>query len=291
MTDETRSLWEVYESETEPWKRGRTILMWIGLFYFITQLLSFGVAILVGRIEQALLFAANACIFWFVFYLIWIGVHWLRWICGAWNMILGFCLVIWGWRDANPIDAIFGSIFFVIGVCFCLSPSVYAFALRQRESVRWKEAVLIGVVCFFVLISLGTALLGLAFVRQQRTAEASRFGNEAAYRIYNEHDVEWALAHVSARSLQNHGEERMRYFVAAAKRLGKFERISAARAIVRMGLQLPNRFVADAEVFSEARTESGPVQLHAVLLDGGQGWEIDRMWWTFGAEPKNSSAN
>ena len=83
----------------------------------------------------------------------------------------------------------------------------------------------------------------------------------------------------------------MRYFVAAVERLGRFERISATRAIVRMGLQLPNRFVADAEVISEAKTDSGPVQLHTVLLDGGHGWEIDRMWWTYGEEPENSSAN
>jgi hypothetical protein len=217
--------------------------------------------------------------------LIWVGVHWLRWVCGAWNMILGFCLLIWGWRDANAVDAIFGAIFFFIGVCFGLSPSVYSFALRQRESVRWKEAVLIGLACLFVLVSLGIALLGLGFVHQQRTAEASRFGSEAAYRIYNQHDVEWALAHVSARSLQNNGETRMRYFVTATERLGKFDRISATHAMVRMGLQLPNRFVADAEVISQADTDSGPVQLHALLLDGGQGWQIDRMWWTYGAEP------
>ena len=289
MSGETRSLWEVYESETEPWRRGRTILISTGLFYFITQLLSFGFAMLVGNIQQALILAANAILFWFVFYLIWVGVHWLRWICGAWNMILGFCLVIWGWRDANPIDAIFGCIFFAIGVSFALSPSVYTFALRQRESVHWKEAVLIGIACLLVLVSLGTALFGLALVHQQRRAAASRFGNEAAYRRYSEHDIEWAMAHVSARSLQNHGKERMRYFMAAAERLGKLQRISPSRAVVRMALQLPNRLVADAEVISQANTDSGPIELHAVLLDAGQGWQIDRMWWTYGSMPEDSS--
>src|SRR4051794_11966800 len=103
MTNETRSLWEVYESETEPWKKGRTILVSVAVFYFIIQALIFAAVTLGGYVEQAIFLAANVIVFWFIFYLIWIGIHWLRWICGAWNVVLGFCLIIWGWRDANPV--------------------------------------------------------------------------------------------------------------------------------------------------------------------------------------------
>jgi hypothetical protein len=289
MSNETRSLWEVYESETEPWKRGRTILVLIGLFYFIIQALFFAVATFAGSVEQTVVFAVNALVFWFVFYLIWIGVHWLRWVCGAWNIVLGFCLIIWGWRDVNPVDAILGVICFVIGVCFCLSPSVYVFAHRQRESMRWIEAVLIAAACFLALLSLGAAFLGLSFLHQQRAVEASRFGDEAAQRVYKDLDMEWALAHVSARSLKDHGEERMRYFLGTVKELGKFEQIFAARAAVQIGLRLPNKFRTDAAVVSRARTVTGPIELHALLFDTGDGWEIDRMWWTWGWSAENSS--
>src|SRR6185503_19416321 len=123
MTNETRSLWEVYESETEPWKKGRTILILTGLFCLVMQALFFAATVLSGFVETAVILAGNAVLIWFLFYLIWVGVHWIRWVCGAWNMIAGFCLIIWGWRDSLPVQEILGVICLVIGVCFCLSSS------------------------------------------------------------------------------------------------------------------------------------------------------------------------
>src|SRR5215210_1452118 len=118
MAEETRSLWEIYDSEIEPWRKGRRILISIGGFFFASQLVTFAVFALGGDLLKALIYAGNTVLFWFVFYLIWIGVHWLRWICGGWNMIIGFCMIIWGWRDSDGIGAMFGLICFVVGVCF-----------------------------------------------------------------------------------------------------------------------------------------------------------------------------
>jgi hypothetical protein len=289
-SNETRSLWEVYESETEPWKRGRMILVLVGLFYSITQGLIFAATIFSGNIEWALIFAVNVVFFWFLFYLIWIGIHWIRWICGAWNTVLGFCLIIWGWRDSNAFGAGLGTLCFLIGIYLCLSPSVYEFARRQRESVRWKEALLIAVVCLLIVGSLGTALLGLGFVHLQREKEAGLFADEAARRVYLDRDMDWVLAHVTAQSLQHDGKERMtNFFASTRKRLGKIDQISEAHAIVHTGLKLPSTFTSDAEVTAEAETAAGPVELHTVLFDVGHGWEIERMWWTFEAMPENSA--
>src|SRR5215212_5405726 len=281
MADETRSLWEIYDSEIEPWRKGRTILVLIGGFFFFVQLLTFAAFTLGGNLERALIFAVNVVFFWFVFYLIWIGLHWLRWVCGGWNMIVGFCLIIWGWRDENGIDAVLGLICFSVGVCFCLSSSVYFFAKRQRENMRWKEAVLVAGCCVLVLISLGTGLVGLAFIQHQRATEASEFANEAADHIYKDRDAGWALAHVSRRSLQEDGQKRLRYYLQSIRSLGTFEQISSAHAAVRTGLRLPNRLSSDAEVISKAKTEAGWIDLHARLFDEGDGWQIDRMWWTY----------
>jgi hypothetical protein len=291
MTNETRSLWEVYDSEVEPWRRGRTILVLIGLFYFLVQALMFVFYTLSGLIVYAVIFAANVMIFWFIFYLIWVGVHWLRWVCGGWNLIAGFCLIIWGWRDDIAVQTVLGIICLVIGVCFCLSSSVYFFARRQRENLRWKEAVLIAAVCLLVLVSLGIGLLGLNIIHQERAMDASRFADETARHIYSDQDMEWALAHVTAHSLQERGPDRLRYFLGTVKRLGKFDEISGARTNVRIGLQLPNTFTAYPEATADAKTDLGTIELHTVLLDAGHGWEIDRMWWTPGASPQNSSVS
>ena len=53
--------------------------------------------------------------------------------------------------------------------------------------------------------------------------------------------------------------------------------ISAARAQVRMGLQLPDTFTSYAEAIAEAKTADRTLELHTVLVDAGQGWEIERV--------------
>jgi hypothetical protein len=83
----------------------------------------------------------------------------------------------------------------------------------------------------------------------------------------------------------------MRYFVNSIKGLGNFEQISAARALVRIRLQLPTGLKTQAEILSRAKTTAGLIDLHAMLVEGGEGWEIDRMWWTFVGSSDNSSSN
>ena len=151
--------------------------------------------------------------------------------------------------------------------------------------------LLIAGLCVLIVVSLGVGLIGLIVMHQQRAVEASEFANEATEHIFRDRDVEWALAHVTSRSLQEYGAERMRYFVGTIGSLGTIEQISNAQAVVRVGLQLPNRFISQAEVRSNAKTDHGWYLLAARLLDEGRGWEIDRIWWTPVAAPENSSAS
>jgi hypothetical protein len=52
VAEETRSLWEQYDSEAEPWRRGRAILVAIGCGYLISQALLAATEIASGNIEQ-----------------------------------------------------------------------------------------------------------------------------------------------------------------------------------------------------------------------------------------------
>src|SRR3954468_3181923 len=83
----------------------------------------------------------------------------------------------------------------------------------------------------------------------------------------------------------------LRYFLGTVRDLGRFEQISAARAQVRMGLQLPNTFTAYAEAIADAKTADRTLELHTVLVDTGQGWEIQRMWWIPGPPLQNNSGS
>ena len=167
MSEETRSLWEIYDSEKELWRRGRSILLLIGLLCFILQALFIAAAVSVGNVDRVLIFGVMVALFWLQFYFVWIGVHWLRWLWGAWNLAAGFCLLIWAWRDSG-METLSGSASLIIGFYLCFSPSIYFFAKRQRETVRWKESLLFGLVCFLVLLTIGAGIIGLAGFRMQR---------------------------------------------------------------------------------------------------------------------------
>src|SRR5437899_3246249 len=141
MPQETRSLWEQLDSEVEPWRRGRVALISIAALNFVLQALDIALHMLLGDIERVLFDAAVFVLFWLQFYFIWIGVHWIRWLAGAWAGVTGFCFIIWAVRDNNPVMGVFGAINLMVATYFCFSSSVYFFAKRQRETIRWKEAV------------------------------------------------------------------------------------------------------------------------------------------------------
>jgi hypothetical protein len=96
MRDESRPLWEQLDSEVEPWRRGRGILICLAAFYIVAQSLILAASILLGNIERFLIFGVGTVFFWLLFYLVWIGVHWIRWLLGGWNLIIGFCFAHMG---------------------------------------------------------------------------------------------------------------------------------------------------------------------------------------------------
>lgn len=245
MAKEERSLWEIYDSEIPPWRRGRNILLCIALFNFALQLLFFGAVALSGTIDRLFLVAGLAVLFWLLFYFVWIGVHWLRWVWGGLNLLSGFCWLIYAWRDESALETIFAVTNFLGGAFLC-SPSVYFFALRQKEKVRWKESAVVGAICLFTLGNIFAGSVGFRFLSEQRAADACRFANSAAEIIYHDRDRMWAVKHATQKSLANNGQERMSAF------------------------------------FQDSLVKLGSVhQIYFSLWKAGDDWEIDGMGWNF----------
>ena len=282
MSSETRSLWEQFDSEVELWRRGRLFLIFIGLFQFLTQAIVIMAAAFLGNLERAAGLAAGALLFWLLFYFVWTGVHWVRWLWGAWNLVVGFCLLIWAWRDMSDMETLSGTLTFGIGFVLCFSPSIYFFALRQREVVRWREAFLIAVVCFLLLLSVGATLAGLVILRQRWNRDTTAFAIEANHRIYHDRDYDWVRARVTASSFQNHGAERLRYFFEDNRdRLGQVGPVTEPRTMINLRLQWPLELTATVRFDAKASTARGPVAVHEILQGGAGGWQIDHIWWTY----------
>jgi hypothetical protein len=282
MAEDTRSLWEQYHSEVEPWRRGRAILVTIGCGYFISQALIAAAEIASGNIEQLLVSSIGFIVFWLQFYFIWIGVHWIRWLVGAWAGAIGFCWVIWGLGSSNVGMISLGAINLLIAAYFCLSPSVYFFAKRQRETVRWKEAAAIGIVCVLLLCSIVVALAGLWAFRNEQLGDAIECAETAAEQIYVNADRNWAFSHVTQQSLQHDGRARLEYFFQSANQsLRSVQQISNSRGWIRPRFYFPSQFDWDAYVICHAESQDGPAELHFVLSKAGKNWRIDHMWWSY----------
>ena len=280
--EETRSLWEQLDSEVEPWRRGRFALVLIALLNVALQGVDVALHVILGDIERVLIIAGVFALFWLQFYFIWIGVHWIRWLAGAWSALTGFCFVIWAVRDNNPVFGLFGAINLIVAGYLCLSSSVYFFAKRQHESVRWKDALGVAAVCFLVLGSIGAAMLGVWGFRIQQLREALEFGNVAADHIYVDSDFDWALSRITHTSLQRGGRQRLdSFFEDKKRRLGAVRQISEPRGTLRVRYRFPVDFEWSVHVISHAESDDGPANLHFILSKTTRDWQIDHIWWEY----------
>jgi hypothetical protein len=195
MTEGGRSLWELYDSEVPPWQRGRTILACIALSHFVLQCLLALPFVLDGRVVRVCAFGFAAVIFWLLFYFVWTGVAWLRWLWGVGNPATGFCLLIWAWRDLSGLETLFGTMNIVIGA-YLFSPSVYFFARHQKKTTHWKEALLFAAGCCLIMCNVAAIAVGFWFFLEQHRRDACHFADDAGQHIYVDQDRDWAFAHV-----------------------------------------------------------------------------------------------
>jgi len=156
-------------------------------------------------------------------------------------------LVDMGFGASNAIMVSFGVINLLIAGYFCLSPSVYFFAKRQRETIRWTEAAAVGAVCLLLLCSIAAALTGLWAYRNEQLQQAIEFAQTAGEEIYIKADHDWVLSHVTQRSLQHDGRERLNYFFQVSNQsLRSVREISNPHGWLRMRFRFPSRFEWDA---------------------------------------------
>ena len=145
-TEQPEPLWREVVGDTEPWRRGRLFLALLAIWTFASHLLLIGSQILVGRLDVLLAAAIGALVWWLLFYFIWIGVHWVRWLSAGLSGLTAFANLIWGIVYGNPVRLVDGLIALPLAAYLGLAPSVYFFAKRQKETVRWKESLIVGAV-------------------------------------------------------------------------------------------------------------------------------------------------
>jgi hypothetical protein len=280
MPPETRSLWEQYDSLVEPWRRGRAALISIAAFYLLLQGATIYFNLTNENFEGLLPFATSCAVFWLFFYLIWIGVNWIRWLCGAWLGLSGFCFLIWGLRDEDWVLNVLGLINLLIATYYCLSPSVYFFAQRQREHRSWLHSGIVVGVFALISFTLFFGALGLFAYKMHAQADAIDFVDQAAQHIYAEQDREWLFAHLPPGDLAASTPQSLNaFFSQNVGRLGPVLQLSAPTGSVRMIYHFPRQFAFTAQLAVDGKSSYGPVRIHFWIADQGDGCRIDRTWW------------
>ena len=95
MREDTRSLWEQYDSEVEPWRRGRVILVLIGALNLVLQGPNITAQIALANIELLLPTISAFVVFWLL--LIGSGgllVGGVRWSASLFSFAAGFMVTI-----------------------------------------------------------------------------------------------------------------------------------------------------------------------------------------------------
>lgn len=279
MPQDTRSLWEQLDSEVEPWRRGRLVLVSVGAFYFLLQATVFIAAAKDGNIEAVLVFGSVCAVFWMLFYFIWIGVQWIRWLAGAWCGINGFILLIWALTDGNGLFATIGTINLIIGAYLCFSPSVYFFAKHQQEKRSWLHSIAVGIVFVLLFLTFAIGSVGLFGYHNWLYADAIQFADQAAEHIYTEQDRDWMFAHFSPDQIAAMSREDLNaFFRDSVGRVGPVLQISTPTGPLRLTYHFPAVFISNAQLTAEGKSSYGPVLLHFWISDMGNGWTIDRTW-------------
>jgi hypothetical protein len=283
MRDDTRSLWEQYDSEIEPWRRGRMILVLIGLFSLVLQALNIMSQIALANVELLLPTISTFVVFWLLFYLIWIGINWIRWLAAAWCGVVGFIHLIRGWVDGNSFLVVFGCIDLTVGVYLGASSSVYFFAKRQREKRNWIRVVSVAMVLALVFAGAFVASVGLSAYKFSLEEEADQFAGEAFERIFKNHDTEFLLDRITARGLIASGgrEQLMRFVKTTALQTGDLRDINRTGAWLKLTYGFPVNFGCTSRVTAQGTGAAGPVQLQLEITNSNQDWQIETLSWQY----------
>lgn len=274
-------LWREVVGDTEPWRRGRLFLILLAILTFCLQGLSFWGLVLAGDLQRMLGLGIFALLFWLQYYFIWIGVHWVRWLNGGWSGLWGFALVIWGLRDGDSLALGVGLYSLVVGCYLGFAPSVYFFAKRQRESIRWTETLVVGAVFVLLLGSLVAGALGVLGYKAHLQREANEFANTAFRRIFAEHDTYFFLDHASDRLLKDAGGRGplTQFLQDATIRAGDVHDIEPSIGEVRFWYIFPSHLGSEGQMFSRGKGHDTRIVMQLIVGETGGAWEIHAIRW------------
>ena len=276
--DAPEPLWREVVGDPEPWRRGRIIIVCVGVVNFLIQALIFYVSLTAG-VERALSLALVLVLWWLMFAFIWFGTHWLRWLLGGYSLLIGFADMIWAFRDGTPIRFISVLLNFGVGAAL-FAPSVHFFAVRQRERIRWPEKLVVAAVFLLLAGSFAAGLIGFALRGASIRQEADRYGRHALEKLFVEKDTAYLYEAATPAFMQKYGREGLSALM-ARKYLatGEVSDLHVVESRVRTHFSFPARVEYAGPMIAEGIGDCGPVEASVELQRTDAGWKVHGFWW------------
>lgn len=278
-TDAPEPLWREIVGDTEPWRRGRMLLVSVAFINLLGQVLIAYSTMLVGAVEVMLFVAVTILTWWLLFAFIWFGTHWLRFLLGGLTLLIGFAQLIWAVRDGATVRLIPGTIDFLIGGVF-FAPSVHFFAVRQREIIRWPEKLAVAVVFALLFASFAGGFLALTFHSAAMREEAEQIGDGILQRLVVQNDTKYLFDHASESLRHRYGTGGLSALMTRKyMMLGDVHALHVAGTRVRTVCQFPATFGYVADIDGQATAKCGTVRSRVQILRASDGWQVNGFAW------------
>ncbi len=235
-------------------------------------------SILLGNLTGFLLAVGFGALAMLLLYFIWLGHNWPRWVLAPLFICSGFANVIWGIVQGNGLLFLVGLGSLTIFAYLMLAPSVYAFARRQRETIRPVESLVVGGVLLLVVASVGCGLYGFYVYDSDLQAQATFFAAKAFNKIFIEHDAEFLRANLKdeVRTMSPSV-----FLASLDASLGPPQWVGSFRGVFTTRLKQRRLFLTGLFQIPALFHETEPIWINLQVSRIGDGWQIDRVGWEF----------
>jgi hypothetical protein len=136
---EIEPLWRQAIPDREPWRRGRVAIIVIASIILLGEGLLAVMAMTSDHFEDFPARLLTGFLAALLFYFVWIGQNWARWLIAPLFLVTGCWDFVWGIVRGEGPMLIAGIASLIVFSYLALSPAVYAFAKHQRARVRFPE--------------------------------------------------------------------------------------------------------------------------------------------------------
>jgi len=276
-TKRIRTLWRQAIPDREPWRRGRFAIIVIASIVLLGEGLLAVMTVMSGHLEEFPARLLTGFLAALLFYFVWIGQNWVRWLIAPLFLVAGCWDFVWGIVRGDGPMLIAGIASLIVFSYLAISPAVYAFAKHQRERVRLREVMAITGVSFLILLSLGSGVFAFSSYQSAVRADALEFVGLTFHRVFENRDPEFLATHSSA--TQKHSSPQA-FINRIDAELGEVQSVGPVRATFQtkfVPYHLEFRGWATARVVCE----SAAMWVTIEISGKESAWQIEHVSWEY----------